>query len=120
VIINFLVQLKEGKPLTVHGDGQQTRSFCYVDDLIDGIYRYALNADLAYPINIGNDKEFTILALAHEIQKLSPKKIEIQFIDRPADDPPLRKPDLSLSKEILDWSPKVSLLEGLKKLLETL
>ena len=120
VIINFLVQLKEGKALTVHGDGKQTRSFCYVDDLIEGIYRYALKTDLAYPINLGNDKEFTILALAYEIQKLSPKKIEIEFIDRPVDDPPLRNPDLSLAKGILDWSPKVPLLEGLKKLLATL
>jgi nucleoside-diphosphate-sugar epimerase len=120
VIINFLVQLKEGKALTVHGDGKQTRSFCYVDDLIEGIYRYALKTDLAYPINLGNDKEFTILALAHEIQKLSPKKIEIEFIDRPIDDPPLRNPDLSLAKGILNWSPKVPLLEGLKKLLATL
>ncbi len=120
VIINFLVQLKEGKALTVHGDGKQTRSFCYVDDLIEGIYRYALKTDLAYPINLGNDKEFTILALAHEIQKLSPKKIEIEFVDRPVDDPPLRNPDLSLAKGILNWSPKVPLLEGLKKLLATL
>ncbi len=120
VIINFLVQLKEGKPLTIHGDGKQTRSFCYVDDLIEGIYRYALKTDLAYPINLGNDKEFTILALAQEIQKLSPKKIEIEFTDRPVDDPPLRNPDLSLAKGVLEWSPKVPLLEGLKKLLETL
>lgn len=120
VIINFLVQLKEGKPLTVHGDGKQTRSFCYVDDLIEGIYRYALKTDLAYPINLGNDKEFTILALAHEIQKLNPKKIEIEFVDRPVDDPPLRNPDLSLAKGVLDWSPKVPLLDGLKKLLDTL
>jgi len=120
VIINFLVQLKEGKPLTIHGDGKQTRSFCYVDDLIEGIYRYALKTDLAYPINLGNDKEFTILALAQEIQKLSAKKIEIEFTDRPVDDPPLRNPDLSLAKGVLEWSPKVPLSEGLKKLLETL
>jgi nucleoside-diphosphate-sugar epimerase len=120
VIINFLVQLKEGKPLTVHGDGHQTRSFCYVDDLIEGIYRYALKADLAYPINLGNDKEFTILGLAQEVQKLSPNKIEIEFVDRPADDPPQRNPDLSLAKGLLDWTPKISLHDGLIKVLKTL
>ncbi len=114
VIINFLVQLKEGKPLTVHGDGKQTRSFCYVDDLIEGIYRYALKKEISYPINLGNENEFTILELAQEIQKMSSEKIEIQFIDRPIDDPPIRNPDLSLAKKILEWSPTIELQKGLQ------
>lgn len=120
VIINFLMQLKNKEPLTVHGDGSQTRSFCYVDDLIDGIFTYSQNADLDYPINIGNDKEFTILELAKKVQAMSPTPLEIKFVDRPVDDPPLRRPDISLAKKVLNWSPKISLDDGLKKLLETL
>lgn len=120
VVINFLMQLKRGEPLTIHGDGTQTRSFCYVDDLIDGVYKYAKTKDLCHPVNLGNDKEFTILELAKVVQGLSTKKPEIKFLDRLADDPPQRKPDLALAKKHLGWLPTTDLKVGLQKLLETL
>lgn len=120
VIINFLMQLKNKESLTVHGEGKQTRSFCYVDDLINGILAYAETKDLTQPINLGNETEFSILELAQVVQGLSSEKTEIKYIDRPEDDPPQRKPDISLAKTLLGWSPKIPLKEGLKKVLETL
>ncbi len=120
VIINFLVQLLKGESLTIHGKGTQTRSFCYVSDLIDGIYKYSQKNKLTQPINLGNQKEFTILELAKSVQKLSKKKLSIKFIARPVDDPPRRKPDLKVAKKVLEWSPKVNLDTGLKKTLEEL
>ncbi|MEZ4813727.1 MAG: NAD-dependent epimerase/dehydratase family protein [Bdellovibrionota bacterium] len=120
VIINFLMQLKNNQPLTVQGEGTQTRSFCYVDDLIDGIWAYAQNEILTQPINLGNDIEFTIFELAQKIQSLSKTPPSIAYIERAEDDPPQRKPDLSLAKTLLGWSPKIPLEEGLKKVLAAL
>ncbi len=120
VIINFLVQLKNKEELTVHGEGKQTRSFCYVDDLIDGIIKYAFEKDITQPVNLGNETEFSILELAKTVQKLSPTPLSIKFIERPEDDPPQRKPDISIAKNLLGWSPKIPLEEGLKKVLNTL
>lgn len=119
VVINFLLQAKNTGTLTMYGDGQQTRSFCYVDDLIDGIIRYAIS-NLTIPINIGNSNEFSIRELADIIQnRLFPdKKLQIQFLPLPKDDPQQRCPDLSKAYELLNgWSPKVSLEEGLQKML---
>lgn len=123
VVINFLVQALKGEPLTVYGDGKQTRSFCYVSDLVDGIVRYA-ETDLTEPVNIGNDKEFTILELAQEVQSLAAtqgKKLELKFFELPADDPKQRRPDITKAKKLLaPWQPRVPLREGLTKMLEWL
>ena len=121
VVINFLVQALEGKPLTIFGKGSQTRSFCYVDDLIEGILRFARLLDFEGPVNVGNPNEFTIAELANEIKALFPnKKLEIQFRDLPIDDPKQRCPDLRRAQEKLNWQPKISLREGLKKMLQWL
>jgi dTDP-glucose 4,6-dehydratase len=102
-----------GEDLTVFGDGSQTRSFCYVDDLIDGIYRLLLS-DYSSPVNIGNPVEISLLEFAEEILKLTAAKTQIVFKPLPVDDPKQRKPDISKAKEILNWEPKVSRQEGLK------
>jgi UDP-glucuronate decarboxylase len=117
VVINFLVQALRGEDLTIYGDGHQTRSFCYVDDLISGIRKYA-DSRMTSPINIGNNVEFTILELAEIIQKeLFPKKnLKITFQGLPTDDPLQRCPDISLAKKHLSWEPKVALRDGLKKM----
>ena len=115
VVINFLLQAQKGKALTVYGDGKQTRSFCYVDDLIDGILRYA-KSNQTGPLNMGNDKEFTILELAKTVKSMyANKKLEIKFKPLPKDDPTQRRPDLTNTKrELSPWTPKVPLAEGLK------
>lgn len=114
VIINFLVQASKGEALTVFGDGQQTRSFCYVSDLISGIVAYA-NSSLTEPVNLGNDKEFTILELVKEVQRqYSSKNLKIEFKPLPLDDPKQRRPDLSRAIQYLaPWQPQVNLAEGL-------
>jgi dTDP-glucose 4,6-dehydratase len=109
----FIGQALRGEDITVFGDGSQTRSFCYVDDLIEGIYRL-LMSDYAYPVNIGNPDEISILDFAKEIVALTGTEQKIVFKDLPKDDPKQRKPDISRAKEILDWQPKVSREEGLK------
>jgi nucleoside-diphosphate-sugar epimerase len=124
VVINFLVQALKGEALTVYGDGSQTRSFCYVSDLVDGIVRYA-ESELSEPVNIGNDKEFTILELAKEVQALTAKNtgktLPLQFFDLPKDDPKQRRPDLTKARRLLaPWQPQVPLREGLIKMLEWL
>ena len=113
---NFLKQALCGKSLTVYGDGMQTRSFCYVDDLIDGIYRLLLS-DEHYPVNIGNADEMTILDFARTIQSITENKVEISFLknDRSERDPQRRQPDITRAREILDWEPKINLKEGLLK-----
>ena len=95
------------------GDGSQTRSFCYVDDLVDGIYRL-LMSDYAYPVNIGNPTEITIKEFGEEIIKLTGTKQKLIFKELPTDDPKQRKPDISLAKKVLNWEPKVNRAEGLK------
>jgi dTDP-glucose 4,6-dehydratase len=112
VISNLMMQALRGEPLTIYGDGSQTRSFCYVSDLIDGIVRLA-KSDEALPVNIGNPTEWTILECAKEVQTLVGSKCEIAFQPLPQDDPQQRQPDITKAKKLLGWEPKVSLCEGL-------
>ena len=109
----FIGQAIKGEDLTVFGDGSQTRSFCYVDDLIEGIYRLLLS-DYAYPVNVGNPDEITIKEFAEEIIKLTGTKQKIVYKPLPKDDPKQRRPDITRAKELLGWEPKVSRAEGLK------
>ncbi len=113
----FMSQALKGEDLTIFGDGSQTRSFCYVDDLVEGIYRLLLS-DYQYPVNIGNPEEITLLQFAQEIQKLCNATSKLSYHPLPKDDPKQRKPDISKAKEILGWEPKVSREEGLKRTYE--
>lgn len=113
VLPTFIGQALRGEDLTAFGDGTQTRSFCYVDDLVEGIYRLLLS-DYAYPVNIGNPDEITIREFAEEILKLTGSNQKIIFEPLPQDDPKQRQPDISKAKELLGWEPKVSRSEGLK------
>jgi dTDP-glucose 4,6-dehydratase len=113
----FITQALRGEPITVAGDGQQTRSVCYVDDLIEGIIRL-LHSDLAGPVNIGNPGEMTILELATTIRDLTGSSSEIVFIPRPQDDPMVRQPDITLARRELGWEPKVDITDGLKNTIE--
>jgi len=116
VVSNFIVQALNGDPITIYGDGHQTRSFCFVDDLIDGFVRMMkTDKSITGPINLGNPKEFTMLELAQKVLVETDSRSEIVFKDLPADDPKQRKPDTSLAKEILSWEPKINLETGLKK-----
>jgi len=116
VVSNFIVQALQGKDITIYGDGQQTRSFCYVDDLIRGmISMMETGPDFTGPINIGNPGEFTMLELAELVIKLTGSKSKLVFLPKPEDDPKQRRPDISLAKDVLKWSPNVQLEEGLKK-----
>lgn len=116
VVSNFIVQALQGKPLTIFGDGTQTRSFCYVNDLVDGLVRLMNSGDdITGPINLGKPGEFTILELAEKVIDLTGAGSEIVFKPLPVDDPRQRRPDITLAREILGWNPKVSLEEGLKK-----
>lgn len=114
---NFVDQSLKGNPLTIHGDGSQTRSLCYVDDLIEGFWRF-VNADLTGPVNLGNPREVTILELAKMIASLANADSEVVFQDRPVDDPEVRQPDITLAREALEWEPQVSLEDGLTRTIE--
>jgi UDP-glucuronate decarboxylase len=116
VVSNFIVQALQGEPLTVYGDGKQTRSFCYVDDMIDALYRLMQSPkEFTGPVNLGNERETTILQLAETIQDLASSGSEIVFEELPEDDPERRRPDASLAREKLDgWEAETSLEEGLK------
>lgn len=109
----FMSQALNGEDITVFGDGSQTRSFCYVDDLVEGIYRLLLS-DYHLPVNIGNPQEITLLQFAEEIIKLVDTKSKIVYLPLPTDDPKQRRPDITKAKNILDWEPKVERSEGLK------
>ena len=109
----FIGQALRGENLTVFGDGSQTRSFCYVDDLVDGIYRL-LKSDYALPVNIGNPDEISLKEFAEEILQLTGNKVKISFMPLPVDDPRQRQPDISKAKKLLNWEPKVKRSEGLK------
>jgi UDP-glucuronate decarboxylase len=110
------VQALKGEDITIYGDGRQTRSFCYVDDLIDGMVRLMRSdADLTGPINLGNSGEFTMLELGEKVLKLAESRSRIRFAPLPADDPRQRRPDLTLAREKLGWQPSVSLEDGLKE-----
>ncbi|MES1166938.1 MAG: UDP-glucuronic acid decarboxylase family protein [Pseudomonadota bacterium] len=115
VVSNFIVQALKGQNLTVYGDGQQTRSFCYVDDLIDGFVRLMNQRATVGPVNLGNPGEFTMLELAEQVLKLTKSKSKIVHKPLPADDPKQRRPDITLAKKYLKWEPKVPLAEGLKR-----
>ncbi len=114
---NFFCQALKGEPLTVYGDGSQTRSFCYVDDLIEGLWRL-LHCDYPYPVNLGNPEEVTILQVAKEIIDLTKSKSKIVFKPLPVNDPKVRRPDISKAKELLNWEPQIPRKEGFKKTLE--
>ena len=116
VVSNFIVQALQGNDITIFGDGQQTRSFCYVDDLIEAmILMMDSDRDFTGPVNIGNPGEFTILELAELVLKLTNSKSKIIFKDLPSDDPLQRKPNIEIAKNKLGWQPKVNLEDGLKE-----
>ncbi len=117
VVSNFITQSLKNKPLTIYGKGSQTRSFCYVDDLIKGLHKL-MNSDYINPVNLGNPGEFTILDLAEKVIKLSNSESKIIYKNLPEDDPVRRKPDISLAKETLDWKPIINLEEGLKRTID--
>ncbi|MBD2018284.1 SDR family oxidoreductase [Microcoleus sp. FACHB-53] len=117
VVSNFVVQSLRGQPLTVYGDGSQTRSFCYVSDLVDGLMRL-MNGEHTGPINLGNPGEYTILELAQAVQKMVNPDAEIIFKSLPQDDPRRRRPDITKAQTLLNWQPTVPLQEGLKLTVE--
>jgi dTDP-glucose 4,6-dehydratase len=112
----FMSQSLRGEDLTVFGDGTQTRSFCYVDDLIEGIYRL-LSSDEVYPVNLGNPDELTLLEMAHRVLEVTGSRSRIVYRELPQDDPKVRRPDIGKAKQLLGWEPLVPLNEGLKKVL---
>jgi len=118
VVSNFIVQALKGEDITIYGDGMQTRSFCYVDDLIEGMYRMMNTDDFTGPVNIGNPGEFTMLELAQKVIELTDSKSKLVYRPLPSDDPMQRKPVIELAKEKLDWQPTIMLEEGLKKTIE--
>jgi dTDP-glucose 4,6-dehydratase len=122
VVSNFIVQALKGEPLTAYGDGQQTRSFCYVSDLVDGIIRLLMKPaeqsaedDIHFPVNIGNPGEFTVLELAQQVIELTGSQSKIEYKPLPVDDPKVRQPDISRAERLLGWRPLVSLDEGLRE-----
>jgi UDP-glucuronate decarboxylase len=117
VVSNFIAQALQGNPLTIYGDGTQTRSFCYVSDLISGFVKL-MNSDYAYPVNIGNPGEYTIAQLASTIQEMINPEAEVIFEPLPSDDPRRRRPDISKAKSLLNWEPTIDLIEGLNSTIE--
>jgi len=115
VVSNFIVQALRGQPLTLYGEGQQTRSFCYVEDLIEGLIRLMNVEDLHEPVNLGNPGEFTIMQLAEEVIKACDSKSGFTYLALPADDPRQRKPDITRAQTALGWNPTIPLREGLKR-----
>ena len=116
VVSNFIVQALRGEPITIYGDGSQTRSFCYVDDLIEGMLRLMDSpAEFVGPVNIGNPREFSMRELAELVLRLVGGKSRLEYKPLPADDPRQRQPDISLAKQVLDWQPAVALEDGLKE-----
>ena len=119
VVSNFIVQAIKGEPLTIYGDGSQTRSFCYVDDLIDGLVKLMNSSDdITGPVNLGNPNEFSMIELANFVIDYTNSKSKINFYPLPEDDPKQRQPDINLAKSHLKWEPKIELTEGLKKTIE--
>jgi UDP-glucuronate decarboxylase len=116
VVSNFVMQALTNKPITLFGDGKQTRSFCYVDDLVDGLMRLMESPDeLTGPVNLGNPSEFTMVELAEKVLKLTGSRSKLEYRPLPADDPKQRKPEIALAKKALGWQPKIPLDEGLGK-----
>jgi UDP-glucuronate decarboxylase len=119
VVSNFIVQALRGEDITIYGDGSQTRSFCYVDDLIEGFIRLmASPKEVTGPINIGNPGEFTIRELAETVLKMVGGKSKLVMMPLPQDDPKQRQPDITLAKNVLGWEPKIKLEEGLGKTID--
>jgi UDP-glucuronate decarboxylase len=118
VVSNFIVQALQGRPITMYGDGSQTRSFCYVDDLVDGLVRLMECEGFIGPVNLGNPEEFTIRQLADKVIAMTGASSRIVAEPLPSDDPTRRKPDISLARERLGWAPKTALEKGLKKTIE--
>ncbi|HEU5459774.1 MAG TPA: UDP-glucuronic acid decarboxylase family protein [Pyrinomonadaceae bacterium] len=118
VVSNFIVQALRGKPLTLYGEGEQTRSFCYVEDLLEGLIRLMNVENLHEPVNLGNPGEFTIKQLAEEVIKVCGSQSEFTHLPLPADDPRQRKPDITKAQNSLGWNPTIPLHEGLKKTVE--
>jgi dTDP-glucose 4,6-dehydratase len=114
VVPNFITQALSNKPITVYGRGRQTRSFCYIDDLVEGLYRLMLSEE-NLPVNLGNPGEFTIMQLAKIVLKLTGSKSKIVHKELPQDDPRQRRPDIGRAKKILKWQPRVNLTDGLSK-----
>ncbi len=116
VVSNFIFQALTGKPLTVYGDGSQTRSFCFVSDLVDGLVRLSKSREgFTGPVNLGNPKEFTMIQLAEKVIELTNSNSSLVFESLPGDDPKLRQPDISIARSELGWEPMIQLVEGLKK-----
>ena len=119
VVSNFIVQALKGKDITIYGDGSQTRSFCYVDDMVKGIFAMMNTADdFTGPVNLGNPVEFTIMELARKIIDMVNSNSKIVYNSLPPDDPVRRKPEISIAREKLDWKPSTSIEEGLKKTID--
>ncbi len=118
VVSNFIVQALRNEALTVYGDGSQTRSFCYVDDLVRGFELMMAKDDFIGPVNLGNPIEMTMLQLSDKVKELTGSKSKIDHLPLPADDPTRRKPDISLAKKELNWTPEVPVDEGLKRTIE--
>ncbi len=117
VISNFMMQALRGEPLTIYGDGSQTRSFCYVDDLIEGIVRLSRSEE-HLPVNLGNPEEYTILECAQAVLDVTASKSELSYVELPVDDPMRRRPDITKARTLLGWEPRVGLEEGLKRSLD--
>ncbi len=117
MVSSFIVQALSNQDITVFGEGQQTRSFCYVDDLVRGIISLA-ESDYHDPVNIGNPREFTLLELAEAVIEITRSSSEIIYEALPTDDPKIRQPDITLAREILGWEPEVELREGLRMTIE--
>ena len=113
VVPNLILQTLRGEPLTIYGDGTQTRSFCYIEDMVSGISKL-LNSEVNEPVNLGNPGEFTILEFANSVLELAKAKNPLQFVPLPQDDPKKRKPDISKAKRLLGWEPKIALRQGLE------
>ena len=114
VVSNFIVQTLAGKPITIYGEGNQTRSFCYVEDLVNGLVRLMNTNDIIGPVNLGNPREITILELAEMVRSLRNNAPELRHLPLPQDDPKMRQPDITKAKKYLDWNPRVPLEHGLK------
>jgi dTDP-glucose 4,6-dehydratase len=114
VVSNFIVQALRGEPISIYGEGTQTRSFCYVDDEVDGIWRL-FHSDRVDPVNVGNPNEFTIRELAEAVLEETSSSSELRHLSLPADDPKVRRPDITVATTLLGWEPKVPLREGLRR-----
>ena len=114
VVTNFIKQMLNNKDITIYGSGEQTRSFCYIDDQVEGLIRL-MNSDYNYPVNIGNPNEITIMKFAELLRDITGSTSKFVYLPLPSDDPTNRKPDISLVKKIFDWKPSVDLISGLKK-----